>query len=96
MREHAFKTVVSEAFERHDREWRLSRLVKELEHSREVLNGEEKHIERAGQTADPLTGRRGGSVRGGYRPAHRVVVIPETRALSPMPYADRLSRPNVP
>ena len=52
-------------------------------------------IERAGQTADPPTGRRGGSERSRHRPAHRVVVIPETRVLSPMPNADHLSHLNV-
>ena len=41
------------------------------------------------------TGRRGESVRTAHRPARRVPVIPETRALSPMPYADRPSHPNV-
>ena len=53
-----------------------------------------KRFERARRLAD-FHGTTGESGRTAHRPAHRVPVIPETRALSPMQYADRRSHPNV-
>jgi hypothetical protein len=54
------------------------------------------HVRRARRPdGGPAHGTTGRVSARRHRPAHRVVVIPETRALSPMPYADHLSRPNV-